>query len=120
MGGNIKIAGKEIKNRKMKFETFKKILDLQTEHYQKEQTLYELGVNITEINESLVGAISMLWSEVLTESGDDWVSWWLYDKYAISGVPDENIKAWDGETEIINSLEDLYEYLVSNSYFRAK
>lgn len=110
----------EKKSNIVSFETFKKILDLQAEHYQKEQTLYELGVDTINLNEPLVGAISMLWSEVLTESGDDWLSFWLYDKYAISGMPDESIKAFDGDVEILKSVEELYDYLVSNSYFRAK
>lgn len=62
----------------------------------------------------------MLWSEVLTESGVENLEWFLYERDWISGSPDLDMKALDGETEILKSVEGLYEYLVSNSYFLAK
>ena len=105
----------------MTFETFKKILDLQSEHFQKEQKLYEMGLDTIVLNESLVGAISMLWREVLTEYGVDNLEHFLYEKDYISGNLREDMKTWDENgNEIIKSVEELYEYLVSNSYFRAK
>lgn len=104
----------------MNKETFIKILQLQSEHYKKEQQLYELGVELINLNESIVGAVEMLWSEVLTEEGFDWLSWFMYDKYWISGDPREDIQAFDeNKNEIVKTVDELYDYLVSNSYFRA-
>lgn len=103
----------------MKKETFIKILELQSEHYKKEQQLYELGVELINLNESIVGAVEMLWSEVLTEEGNSWKDWFMYDKYWISGEPRENIQAFDeNKNEIIKNVDELYDYLNENKYFK--
>lgn len=104
----------------MTFETFKKILDLQSEHYQKEQQLYDLGVETTNLNEPLIGAIHILWSELLTVVGHSWLDWYLYERFWISGEPNLDMKAWDGDAEIVKTIEELYQYLFDNSYFRVK
>lgn len=101
-------------------ETFKKILELQSEHYQKEQKLYELGLDTVEFNTPLIAIVEALWNEVLTEEGSDWLSWFMFEKFWISGEPREDMKAFDGDVEIVKDLDGLYDYLVSNSYFRGK
>lgn len=105
----------------MKKETFIKILELQSEHYKKEQQLYELGVDTVELNEPLVGAVHILWKELLTEEGLENLDWFLYEKDYISGEPREDMKAWDeNKNEILKDVDELYDYLFSNSYFLAK
>lgn len=101
-------------------ETFKKILELQSENYQKQHQLYKLGLDIIELNEPLVEAIYILWREYLTEEGLENLNWFLYDKDYISGTLREDLKAWDGKGEILKNIDELYDHLVSNSYFRAK
>lgn len=104
----------------MKKETFIKILELQSQHYKKEQELYELGVDTVELNEPLVGAVHILWKELLTEEGLENLDWFLYEKDYISGEPREDMKAWDeNKNEILKDVDELYDYLFSNSYFRA-
>lgn len=103
----------------MNKETFIKILELQSEHYQKEQKLYELGLDTTELNEPLVGAICLLWSELLTEEGVENLDWFLYEKDYISGSLREDMKAWDeNNNEILRNTDELYNYLIENKYFK--
>jgi hypothetical protein len=60
-----------------------------------------------------------MWGEILTEYGEDWLSWYLYEKDGISGNPREDIRAWDKDkNEICENLEDLHAYLLENNYFR--
>lgn len=102
----------------MTLETFKNILDLQAQSFQKSQKLYELGVDTIEFNSDLESAVSCLWSEILTKDGDSWISWFLYERDYISGEIKENMKAWDkNNNEICGTLEELYQYLVENKYF---
>lgn len=105
----------------MTLEKFKNILNLQVEHYKKEQKLYELGLVLCDINDSIQSVVAGLWEEVLTHEGDSWVSWFLYEKDYISGNLREDMKAWDENgNEIIKNVDELHEYLTINSYFRAK
>lgn len=103
----------------MTFENFKKILDLQAQSFQKSQKLYELGVDTIEFNSDLESAVSGLWSEILTEKGDDLLSWFLFEKDYISGELREDMKAWDeNDNEICGTLEELYQYLMDNKMFK--
>lgn len=105
----------------MTFETFKKILDLQVEHYRKSNELYKLGIDTIELTEPLSEAVDLLWKNILTKEGEDHLSWFVFEKDYISGKLKEDMKTWDEEgNEIINNLEELYSYLVDNCYFRAK
>lgn len=99
-------------------ETFIKILDLQKEQYLKERGLYKLGIELIDVNEKYERVITLLWQEVLTEEGGSWVSWFLYEKDYISGNLREDIKGWDGEVEIIRDVNELYDYLAENKYFK--
>lgn len=102
----------------MELETFKKILELQSAHYQKECKLYELGIDLTEINENIIGAVELLWDHILTENGSEWLSYYLFDKDGISGEPREDLKAYDGDLEIVKDIDGLYSYLTENKYFK--
>jgi len=100
-------------------ETFKKILELQSAHYQKECKLYELGIDLTETNENIIGAVELLWDQILTKAGSEWLSWYLYQKHGISGEPREDLKAWDEKgNEIVKNVDELYDYLLENEYFK--
>ena len=101
-------------------ETFKKILELQSEHYKKEQKLYKLGLDTIEFNTPLITVVEALWDEILTKEGSDWLSYYLFDKNGISGEPKEDLKAYNGDVEIVKDIDGIYDYLVSNSYFRSK
>ena len=96
----------------MTFETFKKILDLQQSYSIKNRKLYKLGVDLIEISEDLEKAIDLLWNEVLTKEGEENLSWFMFEKDYVSGELREDIKAFDGEEEILKDVQGLYDYLI--------
>ena len=104
----------------MEFEKFKKILDLQTEHHKRIHSLYNLKVDVLDTFDELEKVVEMLWGEILTEEGADWLSWFLYEKDYVSGNLREDLDAWDGEKKICNDIQGLYKYLVESGYFRTK
>lgn len=101
----------------MKFEKFKKILDLQAGHHKRMHDLYNLKVDVLDTFDELEKVVEILWGEILTEEGADWLSWFLYEKDYVYGNLREDLKAWDGEKEICNDLEGLYSYLKDSNYF---
>ena len=66
-------------------------------------------------------AIQLLWREVLTEDGYDWLSWYLYEKDGISGKPRKHLQAWDeNKIEICQNLKALWKYLIKGEHFKTK
>jgi len=105
----------------MEYEKFEKILDLQKAHSKRISDLYDLKVDLIETFDETETAISLLWEEVLTVEGADWLSWFLYEKGYVSGELREDLKAWDADKkEICNDLKGLYDYLKESNYFRVK
>jgi len=103
----------------MEYEKFKKILDLQKEHDKRISDLYRLKVDLLETFDEMQTAISLLWDEILTEEGADWLSWFLYEKGYISDELREDLTAWDeNKNEICKDLRGLYDYLKESNYFR--
>lgn len=104
----------------MTYKAFKAIIDLQVAHRNRIQALYKLKVDLIETFDEQDKAIELLWQEVLTEHGYDWLSWYLYEKDGISGKPREHLSAWDEEkNEICKDAKGLWEYLKRENYFRA-
>ena len=102
----------------MTYEKFKEVIELQIAHHKKIQALYRLKVDLIEAFDEQGKANQLLWQEVLTEFGYDWLSWYLYEKDGISGNPRGHLKAWDKEKkEICKSIRSLWEYLIKEEYF---
>jgi hypothetical protein len=104
----------------MEFEKFKEIVDLQVEHHKRLHSLYDLKVDLLDTFDELERVVEILWGEILTDEGADWLSWFLYEKDYVSGNLREDLDAWDGEKKICNDLEGLYQYLSESNYFRLK
>jgi len=103
----------------MTYGTFETIIALQIAHHKRIQALYQLKVNVIDAFDEQEKAIGLLWQEVLTVEGFDWLSWFLYEKDGISGKPRKDLQAWDQDkNEICKSLKGLYDYLVKEKYFR--
>lgn len=103
----------------MTYKAFKAIIDLQVAHRKRVQALYKLKVDLLETFDEQDKATQLLWQEVLTEYGYDWLSWYLYEKDGISGKPREHLSAWDEEkNEICKDVKGLWEYLKRENYFR--
>ena len=60
---------------------------------------------------------TVLWANILTDQGHEWLSWYLYDKDGVSGNPRDDLKAHDGKKEICKNIKDLHSYLKKNRYF---
>lgn len=54
-----------------------------------------------------------------TEDGCDWIFWWIYERPDIGGNGPDN-KAWDEDGKLIpfDTVDDLWNFLVKNDYFK--
>jgi len=102
----------------MNFEDFKKCIDNLSTINNKNREAYRIGIDILDYYDPLDRAINILWSQILTDDGHEWLSWYLYEKDGISGNPKDDIKAYDNGDEICKNLEDLHGFLVRSNYFR--
>jgi hypothetical protein len=109
---------KHLKNKPMTYAEFKKIIDLQIAHSQKIDNLYKLKIDLLEAFDEQEKVIDLLWKQVLTTNGDEWLGWYLYEKDGISGKPKKDFKAHDGDVEICKDVKGLYDYLSKNKYFK--
>ena len=112
------ITMKHLKNKPMTYAQFKQIIDWQIAHSQNINKLYDMGINLIESFDEQEKVIDALWKQVLTTNGDDWVSWYLYEKNGISGKPRKDMKAHDGDVEICKDVKGLYDYLSKQKYFK--
>tara|TARA_R110000868_G_scaffold409292_2_gene694520 strand:- start:479 stop:790 length:312 start_codon:yes stop_codon:yes gene_type:complete len=103
----------------MTYITFKQIIDLQIAHTNRVRAFYDLKLDLTETFEEQEKAIDLLWKELLTEFGYDWLNWYLYEKDGISGKPRPDLSAFDdNDKEICKDLQGLWKYLTKQKYFR--
>jgi hypothetical protein len=81
------------------------------------QAAYKLDIDLTEFMDDHPWVFQHLWSEILTKEGNDWFSWFMYEKSYLYELR-EDMKAWDEDkNEICQTIDDLYNYLVKNNYF---
>lgn len=103
----------------MKYDNFKEIIDLQCKFFQNSLKLNELGVDLVTFTETSEKAIELLWEEILTKEGDDWLLWFIWEKEYAFGELREDLKAYDENgDEIVKTLEELHQYLVDNKMFK--
>ena len=76
----------------MKLEVFEEILKTIKEQSDKNHKLYELGVDLIEYTEPYDKIWSLLLKAYYGKIGEDWISWFLFDRDSISGDPNQ---AWD-------------------------
>ncbi len=81
---------------------------------------YSIKIDLVETFSHSDDTISMLWKAILTDEGYDWLGWFLYEKDYISDlVGRSDLTAWDeNQNPICETLEDLYNYLKLNNYFK--
>lgn len=102
----------------MTYEKVKETINLQIAHRNRILALSKLEVDLIETFDEQDKAIQLLWQEVLTEHGYDWLSWYLYEKDGVSGKPRKDLKAWDKDKkEICKDLKGLWTYLIKEEYF---
>jgi hypothetical protein len=99
----------------MVFEKFRECVDNLIVILNKSMGAY---IDILDYYDPYEKSLNILWKEILTEEGFDWLGWYLYEKDGISGSPKKDMKAWVNGQEICKNLEDLHGYLTINCYFR--
>lgn len=102
----------------MDYKEFKKIIDLQIYHWQKLDELYKFKIDFLDAFDEQELIIDLLWKQVLTADGKDWLGWYLYEKDGISGKLKKDITAHDGDVEICKDVKGLYKYLIKQKYFK--
>jgi len=103
----------------MEYSKFKSIIELMITHNKKSHIAYNvLAINLYDTFEEQSKAIDLLWHAILTIEGEEWLSWYLYEKDGVSGNPRKDFKAWDGKKEICKDIKGLYDYLTKQKYFR--
>ena len=101
----------------MDFKEFNKCIDLMITIHKDCTKASSIGIDLIEHHEKFDVAINILWEQILTKEGNEWLSWYLYDKNGISGKPRSDMKAFDNDKEICKNLKDLHRYLLKNRYF---
>ena len=64
----------------MRLESFHFLIEKLQEAYAKSNTIYALGVDLTNIEDPYSQIISHLLKIYYSEEGEDWISWFLYEK----------------------------------------
>jgi hypothetical protein len=105
----------------MEYEKLEKYISILSEQEKKIKKAYDAGVDIIDFTDKYHELFKILWEEILTPEGIDWLEWFLFEKDAISGEPRKEMTAWDeNKNPICEDLKGLYEYLLVNNYFRIK
>lgn len=91
----------------MKLEVFEKIVTLIKEQSERSFKLAEMGVDLINYEDSYAAAITLLLRAYYGTEGEDWISWYLYEKESLSG---EILQAWDKEgNEICYDIPSLWK-----------
>lgn len=104
----------------MTFKEFKTATDYMLEHHKKVISAYKLNIDLIEFSDTQEKLLSMLWRQILTDNGKEWLDWFMYEKdYIEDGKGRKELNAWDDDgKEICKTLKGLHEYLVINKHFR--
>ncbi len=78
--------------------------------------LYALNIDIIECQDGFDKMFDLFIKTAFTEEGQDWYSWYLYEKPMLKG----EVNAWEADNTpiILDTDEDLWEYLTKNNYLR--
>lgn len=79
----------------MKLEVFEKVITKIKEHDSKIHSLYEIGVDLIEFSDGPSSIWALLFRAYYGEEGEDWISWFLYERD--SSVGSDPNQAWDKE-----------------------
>jgi hypothetical protein len=91
----------------MRLESFHFLIEKLQEAYAKSNTIYALGVDLTNIEDPYSQIISHLLKIYYSEEGEDWISWFLYEK---SYNPELEARDADGN-EICYDVPSLWKHV---------
>ena len=94
----------------MLIKDFKKIIENIQKYSDKVSKLYELNVDLIDFNDEYYENQNILLKYIYTKEGLDWFDWFVYEKL-LSNQPEE-MTAHDADgTEILKSVDELWEFL---------
>lgn len=100
----------------MKRDSFIRACEKMKQSSDKITAANKLKIDLTEFMDDDYWVIQHLWTTILTKEGYDWFSWFMYEKAYLYELRDY-MKAHDDGKEICQTIDDLYNYLVTNNYF---
>jgi hypothetical protein len=103
----------------MNYKDFKRMIDLMVANSNKAGKAYELNIDIYDFCDNYERVIHLLISIILTENGQEWFDWFMYEKGGITGKIKKDMKAYDeNKKEICKNIKGLHKYLTKNKYFK--
>jgi hypothetical protein len=89
----------------MKLESFEYLIDKLKEASEKDHSFYALGLDLQTVSDPYHQIITHLLRVYYSEDGEDWISWYLYEKNG-----KEDTKAWDKDgNEICYDIPSLWK-----------
>ena len=76
----------------MKLEVFEKIITQIKSQQERSHKLYQLGIDLMEYEDLYASTITLLFRAYYGKDGEDWISWFIYDRNDESDDPNQ---AWD-------------------------
>ena len=105
----------------MEYEKLEKYISILSDEHKKMNQAYKLGIDLLDFVDQYHVLFKMLWEEILTPEGLDWLEWFIWEKGGIENSIREDLGAWDENgNPICQDLRGLYEYLTANNYFKVK
>jgi hypothetical protein len=91
----------------MKLESFAYLIKNLKDSFEKDHEFYKLGLDISNISDPYSQIITHLLRVYYGESGEDWISWFLYER-----VDSDESQAWDEEKNpICYDIESLWKHV---------
>jgi hypothetical protein len=91
----------------MKLESFAYLIKSLKDSFEKDHEFYKLGLDISNISDPYSQIITHLLRVYYGESGEDWISWFLYER-----VDSDESQAWDEEKNpICYDIESLWKHV---------
>lgn len=95
----------------MTLEQFKDILDTYRKFNDDCFNMNKVGVNLFEYEYPVAAHVdhlfSLFWSALYKPEAIDWINWFIYE----NDYGEKGMGAWDGETPICQTVEELYNYI---------
>ncbi len=103
----------------MNKETFIKVMELINSADQRNNTLYEAGIDSLEYSDAYHEIIHLLGISSMTEEGWDWVEYYLYELPLLGDVDVKCGKYEDGSPIYLRNIEELWNFLEKSGYVKS-
>lgn len=92
----------------MEYKQFEKLIENLEKCSKRSHSIYKLGVNLIDYDESYQEVIGALLLSAFNVEGKDWIDWYLYERPGFSGG--KPLTAFDeNDNEICHNIQSLWE-----------